>query len=128
MSEGQWGSHAVRDSVEETKISCLHLPAHPPISPLPLGKGGRKKIFCCGEGTKKELSAEREKRQKSFLRERGKKLSQGGNGCKAFSLEGAKNFCGKREKINSCGGARACRSWFVLRVKLRTLIDGITGV
>lgn len=66
------GLHAVRDSVEKTKISCLHLPAHSPISSLPHGKGGYIRGFpggrCSGRhGRKTRLPYARVRMQQARI-------------------------------------------------------------
>lgn len=76
---------------------CIYQPI-PPVSPLPVGKGGRKKIFSVARGQKKNFPQKGRRDKRVFCGRGAEKLSQEGNGCKAFSLEGVKNFCSKREK------------------------------
>lgn len=76
---------------------CIYQPI-PLYPPFPSGRGDERKYFAVARGQKKNFPQKGRRDKRVFCGRGAKKLSQGGNGCKAFSLEGAKNFCGKREK------------------------------
>ena len=105
---------------------CIYRPI-PPVSPLPHGKGGRKKIFCCGEGTKRTFRRKGEETKEFSAGEGQKNFRREVTVVRRFPWKG-RVLLRQKGKNKFLRGARACRSWFVLRVKLRTLIDGITGV
>ena len=70
----------------------------PLYPPFPTGRGDERKYFAVARGQKKNFPQKGRRDKRVFCGRGAEKLSQEGNGCKAFSLEGVKNFCSKREK------------------------------